>query len=242
MFGASITLGLLVWLSAAAAAPADAGTMLPHLSPTGKYDLSFEEIARSTFSREEQLQALDNMDHIEYAVSFRLRGTGALAAATRYVDVYGFNRPPDPTPVDRIRSWFIWSPEDDFVVLPSEGWASAPGTPERIVLSLSDQLDWSESRLVLQNLTWIDALHVVGDRHSDCDRSVDIFDGEAGTQRAVVESISPIGHRITSVQDRTMMIRRVLDNCANAEQRASFETRCLALNLDTMELKNAPCP
>jgi hypothetical protein len=71
---------------------------------------------------------------------------------------------------------------------------------------------------------------------------VDIFDGETGTQQAVVESVSPVGHEIASVQGRTVVIRRILDNCANAEQRAGFETRCLSLNLDTMKLEDAPCP
>ena len=242
MFRVSTILGLLVWLSASASATAAPEAVKQHLSPAGKFSVVFQEIERKTFTREEQLRALDNMDHIAYAVSFRRRDTRAVVAEIRYVDVYGFNEPADPTPMDRIHSWLVWSPEEDFVVVPSEGWASAPGTPERIVLSLSDRLDWSESRLVLQNLTWIDSLRVVGDSHSDCDSSVKIFDGETGTRQAVVESVSPNGHQIASVQGRTMVIRRFLDNCSSAEERARFAASCLSLDLDTMKLSEAPCP
>jgi hypothetical protein len=211
------------------------------LSPGGKYELMFEEIARRTFTREEQLQRLDNTDHIEYEVTIIRIDTGTPVATFPYSDVYGFNQPSEPTPLKSVSRWFDWSPEEDFVVLPVEGWASAPGTPEAKVLALNDELGWSESWFTLDEVTWADALVAVGDRHNDCDYSVDVFDGRIGKQRAVVEKTSPIGYQIESVSARQMLIRRVLDNCARTERRETFEQQCLSLDLDTMTVSPEPC-
>ena len=47
-----------------------------------------------------------------------------------------------------------WSPGEDFVILPNEGWASAPGTPERTVLSLSESLDRSTASIAMDTLKY----------------------------------------------------------------------------------------
>jgi hypothetical protein len=211
------------------------------VSPGGRYELRFEEIARRTFTREQQLQRLDNTDHIDYEVTITRIDTRTPVATFPYSDVYGFNQPSEPTPLKELSRWFDWSPEEDFVVLPVEGWASAPGTPNAKVLALNDELGWSESRFTLDKVTWINSLVAVGDRHNDCDYSVDVFDGRTGEQKAVVEKTSPIGYKIESITARQMLIRRVLDNCARTELRETFEQRCLSLEFDTMTVSPEPC-
>jgi hypothetical protein len=211
------------------------------VSPGGKYEVQFEEIAHRTFTREEQLQNLDNMNHINYEVTIVRIDTGMSVATVKYSDVYGFNQPPEPTPLERLSRWFDWSPQEDFVVLPVEGWASAPGTPEARVLALNDELGWSESWFTLEKVTWADALVAVGHRHSDCDYSVDVFDGRIGKQKAVVEKSSPIGYQIESISARQVAIRRVLDNCASQERRNAFERQCLSLDLETLTVSPEPC-
>jgi hypothetical protein len=71
---------------------------------------------------------------------------------------------------------------------------------------------------------------------------VDTFDGHTGEQQAVIEPASPIGYRIASLFERTLIIQRVLDNCSTQEQRDAFEPRCVALQLDTLRLADTPCP
>jgi hypothetical protein len=44
-------------------------------------------------------------------------------------------RPAVPGPVNRIFSLFTRSPREDFVILPVEGWANAPGLEETAVAS-----------------------------------------------------------------------------------------------------------
>ena len=80
------------------------------------------------------------------------------------------------------------------------------------------------------------------DRHNDCDYAVDLFDGRTGKQRPVMDAASPIGHRIASVDERTVVIRRVLDNCSSQARRDAFEERCWSLDLDTLTLDAAACP
>jgi len=221
---------------------ADGGSVASFVSPGGRYEVRFEARVHRTFTKEEQLQALDNMNHIEYEVTFSRVDSGKVVVATPYVDVYGFNSSGKPTPVSSLFSWFEWSPEEDFVVVPAEGWASAPGTPENKVFALNDQLGWLESWLCMNHVTWVNPLLAVGDRHRDCDYSVDTFDGRTGKQQPVVQPDSPIGYQIAAASERQMLIRKVLDNCASAGVRQTFQEQCLSLDLDTMEVSPAPCP
>ena len=239
---AAITLGtvaLLLAFSGTAAGAADTS----FTSPAGEYRVVLRQVAHETFSKEESLAALDNVDHVTYEVRFvRLRDEKVVAKA-EYTDVYGFDPGQAPTPPSVLARRFDWSPREDFAVLPVEGWASAPGTPEAQAVALSDDLPWSTAEFSLDHVTWADSLMAVGDRHGDCDYWVDTFDGRTGRQEPLpLPGESPLGYRIDSVHGRIVKIRTMLDNCSSEEMRRRFRPVCHELDLDGMQLREVTCP
>jgi hypothetical protein len=205
--------------------------------------VAFRVVAHRTFSAEESLRALDNVDHVEYALTFTRVEDGETVAEVTYPDVYGFQPGAEPTAPAVIAGWLDWSPGEDFVILPDEGWASAPGTPERTVLSLSDSLEWSRAPIAMDTLIWATPLIVVGDQHSDCHYAVDVFDGATGRRRALDRPPeSPLGYEIHSVEGRTVIVRRVLDNCSHQAERDAWVAECRAVDLDSFAARPAPCP
>jgi hypothetical protein len=212
-------------------------------SPGGKFRVAFQVVGHRTFTAEGSLRALDNVNHVEYALAFLRVADGSIAAEATYSDVYGFPPGAGPTALDVLFSWFDWSPEEDFVLLPIEGWASAPGTPERMAISLTDSLAWSRASITMDTLLWASPMVVVGGRYSDCDYAVDIFDGNTGRLRPLDRpSESPIGYEISAVEGGTVIIRRVLDNCASNEEREAWVAECRAVDLDTFLSRPVPCP
>jgi hypothetical protein len=212
-------------------------------SPAGKFRVAFRVVEHRTFSAEESLRALDNVDHVEYALTFTRVLDGEIVAEVTYPDVYGLQPGTGPTAPAIMAAWLDWSPGEDFVILPDEGWASAPGTPERTALSLSDSLDWSTAPIAMDTLIWVTPLIVVGDQHSDCHYAVDVFDGATGQRRALDRPPdSPVGYEIHAVEGRTVVIRRVLDNCSRQAERDAWVAECSAVDLDGFVARPTPCP
>jgi hypothetical protein len=212
-------------------------------SPAGKFRVAFQVVGHRTFTADESLRALDNVNHVEYALAFIRVADGSIAAEATYSDVYGFQPGAGPTALNVLLSWFDWSPEEAFVILPVEGWASAPGTPERRAVPLADSLRWFRASITMDTLLWASPLVMVGGQHSDCHYSVDVFDGATGRLRPLDRpSESPIGYEISAVEGRTVIIRRVIDNCASNEERDAWVAECRAVDLETFLSRPVPCP
>jgi hypothetical protein len=224
------------------AAQVDSAKADGFISPGGFYRVRFTEVAHRRFTAEQALRELDNVDHVEYTLTFVHAEDGHVRAEASYADVYGWEPSRGPTDPALIVSWLDWSPGEDFVILPSEGWASAPGTPERAVLALADTLGWSRGSLAMDTLIWASPLVAVGDQHSDCDYSVDAFDGATGLSRPLDRPPeSPLGWEIHEVEERTIVVRSALDNCASEVERARFEPECRAVDLDTFQARAVAC-
>jgi hypothetical protein len=236
---------LCLHLTAAAPLGAEAQQSQPDTftSPAGNFRVAFRVVEHHTFSAEESLRALDNVDHVEYALIFTRVKDGETVAEVTYPDVYGFQPGAEPTAPAVIAGWLDWSPGEDFVILPDEGWASAPGTPERTALSLSATLEWSRAAIIMDTLIWATPLIVVGDQHSDCHYAVDVFDGATGGSRPLdLPPESPVGYEIHSVEGRTVFIRRVLDNCSRQAERDTWVAECRAVDMDSFVARPTPCP
>jgi hypothetical protein len=217
-------------------------------SPQSRFRVRLQELQRRTFSLDEQLQSLENHDHVVYRLCF-LRNPPASGAAgeeclatASYTDVYGFDDPPVPTPIERIFTWLLWSPQEDFVVLPAEGWATAPGPVEQTVVNLRPERGWRTGVLFMGDLVWADTLVVYGNSLADCDYAVRRFDGATGAESPFRAGVSPDGFMITASTDSTIVLTTLLDNCASTELRESFRPRCSELHLRTLAETPVPCP
>jgi hypothetical protein len=210
-------------------------------SPGGRYEVTFKELAHTRFMAEQMKQNVDNVSNVRYRVAFFPVGESGPVAEVIYYDVYGWEPDAKPTPPEDLFKAILWSPEEDFAVLDAEGWASAPGTPDRKAVALSLKLRWRTAPFALEEPIWVDALRVIGNSHKDCEYAVVEFDGVSGQMRNVMAPDSPVGYEIRGTNGRKVEIRQVLDNCRTEEMQKSFTPECLRLDLDTMQKSPSTC-
>lgn len=210
-------------------------------SPGGRFEVVFEELEHRRYSEAEQLKNLDHTSHVKYRISFYRPGEAKPVAAVEHQDVYGWEKGAKPTPPSDLFNAFLWSPKEDFAVLDEEGWARAPGAPERKAVALDPTLPWSTAPFRLSDPVWANALRVVGNSYNDCEYSVVMFDGATGEMRSVMPANSPVGFELGPVTGRQVLIRNVLDNCKTEELERDFIPECLSMDLDTMRTAVAPC-
>ena len=209
-------------------------------SPGGKFMVCFTELEHKKFDPE-QSQSIDDISHVRYKIDFRRAYEANTLAKAEYTDVYGWEKSARPAELKNIMKWFVWSPEQDFVILPAEGWASAPGTSFRKALALNPELVWETADVHMENLFWADELRVVGGVMADCHYGVDLFDGKTGKTLPLKASQAPIGYVIKSGNGRKVYIEKMLDNCASQADQHVFARECYVLNLDTMRTETVPC-
>ena len=210
-------------------------------SPGGRYEVAFMELEHTRFSAEEMKHNVDSVNNVRYRISFYRMGESEPVAEVEYHDVYGWEPDAKPTPTPDLFKAILWSPQEDFAVLDAEGWASAPGTPERKAVALSSKLRWRTAPFILDEPVWADALRVIGNSHNDCEYAVVEFDGASGQMRPVMAADSPIGYEVDGTTGRKVKIRQVLDNCRTEEMEKTFAPECLTLDLDTMRTSPSPC-
>lgn len=198
------------------------------VSPKGKYKIIFTELEHRKFSCEEQKESIDNVEHVVYRIDFFNAENNVLVKTVTYTDVYGWDKNcgailDDAHDSDKnsgaisqnyILNYMLWSPKEDFVVLPVEGWASAPGTDRRTVIALNSKLLWKDSDFVFDKFVWVDDFIGIGDMHEDCHYEVSFFDGKQGITVPIKEANSPIGYELISYKGTKALIKKVLDNCA----------------------------
>lgn len=206
-------------------------------SPSGRYEFTFTEIEHVKYPSG-RVKDINEVSHIAYRIDFFKKKEKTAAASVNFNDVYGWESDGKPTKIKKLASMLVWSPKEDFVILPDEGWASAPGTENSIVVAVSTKLPWKTSEFAFDTFIWIDDLTVIGDSHKDCDYSVTKFDGKTGTAVTVMGSQSPVGYEIVSSNKGRLLIREVLDNCRVEDQPPA----CFTYDLKTQKKIEIPCP
>ena len=206
-------------------------------SPKGLHLVKFRETkhVKSTGTDD-----MDDVSHVKYAVLI-YRRADSLIAQTDYTDVYGWSKDAEPTAPEKIFGDLTWSPDEDFVIFPEEGWASAPGPPNLKVLNLNSQLQWSETNIYMSLTHWADDFRIFGNSDSDCYYCVVMFDGKTGKTHEVIEAKSPIGYQIVKVEGTKLLIEKVLDNCRTEKDEHSFTPECQELDINTLERRVVPC-
>lgn len=177
--------------------------------------------------------------YFRYTVEFADSMGQPLAQAV-YHDVYGMEGEAIET-ADLVR-WMTWSPNEDFVLLPAEGWMTAPGTVAVTAVNLNPRFRWTTSQVAIDDQVWIDTLRIIGNDLSDCAYSVVMFDGRTGETRMIKASESPIGYAIARVETRSLLIQSQPDNCASEAERAAFAPECWEFSLELFALKKVHCP
>lgn len=221
--------------------PARAGAELMHQekfhSPKGIFLVVMTELSHKKYTREEMLERAENVSNVLYRVDFIPSGATEPLATINHADVYGWENGSSPAKMKDIFRSFSWSPYEDYVIVPEEGWASASGAGAFTIVSLNPELPWTEKRAALENMEWINDLSFVGDYHNDCDYGVAWFDGKSGRVISVKESESPLGYELVSVKGNVATIRMVLDNCRMQD----MPPRCLTYDLSTGREELVPC-
>lgn len=207
------------------------------MSPTGDYEVSFT-VVEHIKSPETITHFLKDIGHITYRVDIFKLGEEKPFKTTKFTDVYGWEPDRKPIPVKDIFNMTIWSPHDDIMVLPYEGWASAPGTDVLKAIALNPALKWNEADFAFGKFVWIDDLSGIGDRHSDCDYSIRRFDGRTGKTIAVKPSSSPKGYELFKYEKGVLHIVEVMDNCRKEEK----PPKCFVYNISNKKETVEACP
>lgn len=213
-------------------------------SPKGKYRITITVLEHKRFTEKETNQSLDNIHHVRYRLAFQRNENSDTSSPiqTEWVDVYGFTSSP-PVKPEVFFNWFLWSPEEEFVILPGEGWASAPGSPYRKAVALNPELPWKEETFHMDGnqLLWSNSRHVIGNVQDDCHYEVVLFDGGTGKTRSLWPAKAPVGFQIQSKSGRMLQIEKMLDNCASEKDRRSFVPQCWKLNLEDLKSTVVAC-
>jgi hypothetical protein len=206
-------------------------------SPSGRYTVVFTELENRKYGKDEMLEDLGNVSHVLYRVDFIAKGDNDPVASTSYADVYGWEAGGRPEKVSAIFRKLIWSPKEDYVIFPEEGWA-AQGPSQSKALALNPELAWEKGAVSVGAIEWIDDLSFISDYHFDCDYGILRFDGTTGKTVSMKESESPIGYELVSVKQGKAVIRMLLDNCRMQD----IPPRCFTRDLQTGFEEPVPCP
>lgn len=206
------------------------------ISPQNKYKIEFIEFKNNKLLNPEDES---NLEHIvnfysnspEKSIKLRM---------TKYTDVYYSGSPRKKL---ELFKKFDWSPKEDFVIMPSEEWMSAPGTTSRDVVPLNPSLHWKSTSITLDGLIWIDDLRIIGNNSKDCDYSVGMFDGKSGKSSIIKANVGDIGYMINKLSNKdNIIISSTLNNCAKLELKKSFQEKCFLLDVKSIRLNSTTCP
>lgn len=207
-------------------------------SPSGKHTVAFTELENRKYGKEEMLEDIDNVSNVLYRVEFFVKGGVDPVASSSYADVYGWEAGGKPESVSSIFKKLLWSPKEDFVIFPEEGWAAQLGASQSRVLALNPGLGWETAEVSVGTIEWLDELSFVSDYHFDCDYGILRFDGREGKVFSLKESESPIGYELAAVKHGKVIIRMLLDNCGMQD----LPPRCFTRDLSTGSEAPVACP
>jgi hypothetical protein len=148
---------------------------------------------------------IDRVSNVEYSVLI-INSSTADTIKTQYIDVYWDEGKPSSSA--SIFYQFTWSPKEDFVILPVENWASAPGTEGRLAVNLNKYYTWDKADYSQESNYWIKDFVVVGQYRDESGiSSVVAFNGKTGKNSGIRWSNEKTGYEIESVSRDTLRIK-----------------------------------
>jgi hypothetical protein len=211
----------------------------PFVSPLTKFAVHFKQVAHVRFQWPGK--TLDEISHVKYLITFVNR-KDSTACQCEYADVYGHAEDDKPAEIAAIFESFIWSPKEDFVMLPEESWRCAPSSPYQKAICLNNQLGWATAILHMDIKVWADHFRIIGEIHDDCDYRVVMFNGKTGQHEILRQGDTyPIGYEIERVNPPMVVIRKVLNNCATDSDVERFVEGCETFDYKSMKSEKAAC-
>lgn len=234
-------------LSAAEAPPAQ---RFP--SPQGRFEVSFAPPLYDMQRDPDRRSPYAGVPVRKYVVSFFQQGYKTPAAYAEFIDVLE-SPTAEPTPVKDLADKIIWSPQEDFVLLPREQWDRAPEKTrtglaairlQRQAVSLNTSFPWQTKAVPFEDepLIWVDGRRLAGNIAEGCRLSVGIFEAREGKTNLVMQGSTPDGYQIVNQMPGKLIIKKVLDACASEQDRARYRQDCVTLDLSFMRREVGVCP
>jgi len=217
-----------------------AGKPLRFPSPHGKFEVAFEPPLTEVRTDPDQPLTGPGPKSIRYRVAFYVAGTEPPIAFDDYYDIYASS----PTSPANLIKGILWSPEEDFAVLPRENWPPTSDVKGRKAVSLNTSFPWEYVPLLLDDrtLVWMDSLRLVGNSKDGCRLSVAQFDGRTGKTTPIMEGENAYGYEVVGSTGNKVLMKKVLSSCATPEDTRDFTSECITLDLDFLRREMAPCP
>lgn len=227
-------------------------TVARSLSPKGKFEVAFEAPGFNPYARTEAPKVDPTLHAIRYKVSFYRPGTNTAIATSEFYDVQVSTGSPKPTAVKALVEKLIWSPEEDFVILPPEPWPKTTAAPRgrvlekagRLVVSLDPSSSWQTGSFYFQEkpLLWMNKTQVAGNWKEDCRAIVGQFDARTGKTTPLMEAAPPEGYEIVAMKGNLLVMKKILSPCAKPADVKNFRPECTILNLTFNRKEIGSCP
>lgn len=210
------------------------------LSPRGSFEVAFEPPLDQVRRDPDQPVGGPASKFIRYQIAFYKPGGDAVLAASDFYDIYDSV----PTPPAALAKAIIWSPEEDFAILPKENWPAGSSNKGRKLVSLNTSFVWEYETLMLdgQSLVWMDRYRVAGDLKENCLLSVAQFDAQTGKTTPLAQDGTAYGYEVVGKSGNNIVMKKVLSSCATPDDARNFRPECITLDLDFMRQEIAPCP
>jgi len=215
-------------------------------SPSGKYDIGFQPQAQRLYSGPHEKTLPSGIKCQVYSLSFYPAGKDTANAVTYFTDIQETPESKFPTPLNALAKKIIWSPAEDFVILPQEDWHQPSGTasPRQAVSLDSTKSVWQTADFPLRtdSLIWVTPLKVIGNVVEGCRAEVQQFDGKSGRTSAFQTADPPEGYEILSANSNQVVLKKFLTSCATDANRQTFHEDCVIMNLSFGRREIGSCP
>lgn len=215
-------------------------------SPSGHFEIGFEAQDHRLYPSLHERPLPPNLKSQVYSVSFYPAGQDSAVAVTYYTDIQDAPNSPFPTPPAQIARRILWSPNEDFAILPAEAWphadSEAPAPAQAVSLRSSSVWQTADVPFPIQSMVWMDPLTAAGDYVDGCRHDVRKFDGRSGRMLPLQPADPPFGYKIRSADDGQLVMESVLGDCADAAQRRTFHPQCITYNVSFGRREIGACP
>jgi hypothetical protein len=214
-------------------------------SPKGHFDIRFQPQEHRLYPTPNERSLAPGIKSQIYSISFYLSGKDTAIAMVYFTDIQHSAAEKFPTPLTTLLGHMVWSPDEDFVVLPKENWPAQTGEIiPRQAVSLRTSSVWQTADFALQTegLIWINPLQAIGNTVDGCRHDVKEFDGGSGRTLAYQSADSPEGYEILSSNGKTVVLKKVLGDCANDADRQAFHADCIIMDISFGRREIGSCP
>jgi hypothetical protein len=212
-------------------------------SPLGMHRVTLTQTRE--YKAGDTMKDSNDVSHTAYRVDFFDRDNRWILSTT-WTDVYGWDTEKSPSTPEEIFKEFIWSPKEDFVLMPAEQWPQQSSANDgRKAIVLNKSLGWKSARSFLEDLVWLDDRRVIGNNRQHCDARIEIFNGNTGVTRTLkpfgLQNVNLVSYEMRKDPDGEITLRTLPDNCGSGSP-GPFTQKCWTLNAQNESINPVTCP